>query len=453
MNQSSKPAPGPRGAPFLGNTLAILRQGQVRFQLEQWARYGDLFRYSTGPYVAHTIVRPTHVRHVLAQARDRYEKGPGYTKTRELLGAGLLTSEGDLWQRQRRLMQPPFTHKAVTPYAPLMVAATIALLDRWAAQAQQNAVVEIHREMTRLTLNIIGQTMFRVDVGERGTPLVAAYSETSTYINRRLTSFFELPLAVPTPANRRYEQAVRTLDELVYGLIAERRSQPTATDDLLTRLLAAQDEASGQRMSDKQVRDELMTIFFAGHETMAQALTWTWWLLAHHPTVAERLMDEVDQVLGGRAPTAHDLPKLPYTQMVLQESMRLYPPVWIFPRAARCDDEIDGYAIPAGSLIFPCPLLTHRHPEFWPEPARFDPERFAPPQVETRPAYAYYPFGGGPRLCIGANFAQLEGPLILATIAQRFRLRLVDSTPVLPKSVITLHPDRPIPLRLEPRRG
>jgi cytochrome P450 len=448
-NSLTKLAPGPRALPVLGNTWGILRQGQVAFQVNNWRRYGDLFRYQVGPYLAHTIVRPDDVYHVLAQRRENYEKGPGYAKTRELLGYGLLTSEGELWQQQRRRIQPPFTHRNVLPFAQVMVGATDQMLERWERAAQQGTAIDIHDEMTRLTLNIIGRTMFSFAVGESGSAMVAAYSTASTYVNLRLAAFFDLPLAVPTPANRRFKRAVRTLDQLVYQIIAERRRQPNPPDDLLTRLIYAQDEQSDSGMGDHQLRDEIMTIFFAGHETTAEALTWAWWLLAQHPEALARLENELEHVLAGQPPTAADLPRLVYTQMVWQETLRLYPPVWIFPRAAREEDEIGGYRIPAGSLIFPCQFLTHRHPEFWTDPERFDPERFAPGQEEGQASYAYYPFGGGPRRCIGTHFAALEGPLILAAVAQRFRMRLASAAPVGPKSAITLHPDRPIPMQLE----
>ncbi|HMN29150.1 MAG TPA: cytochrome P450, partial [Caldilineaceae bacterium] len=251
-------------------------------------------------------------------------------------------------------IQPPFTHKNVTPFAQVMVASTLQMLEQWEAVAQQGATVDIHEEMTRLTLNIIGRTMFSFAVGESGSAIVAAYSTASAHINLRLASFLDLPLVIPTPANRRFKGAVRTLDHLVYQIIAERRRHPNPPDDLLTRLINARDEESGTGMSDGQLRDETMTIFFAGHETTAEALTWAWWLLAQHPEVEARLAHEVAHVLAGKPPPAADLPQLVYTRMVWQETLRLYPPVWIFPRAAREEDEIGGHHIPAGSLVFPC---------------------------------------------------------------------------------------------------
>jgi len=275
--------------------------------------------------------------------------------------------------------------------------------------------------------------------------------DVTAFVNRRLASFFDVPLVLPTAANRRFKRAVRSFDTVVYQLMAARRGQQRDTIDLLDRLLEARDDATGCPMHDQQIRDEVLTLLLAWHETSAIALTWIWYLLAQHPEVEHTLQAELAAVLGGPAATAEDLAMLPYTRMVVEETLRLYPPVWPFPRAAIADDVIGGYLIPAGSLIFPSQYLTHRHPDFWENPERFDPERFTPERSAHRARYAYYPFGGGPRSCIGSHFAMLELCLVVATVAQRYRLSLRTSPPIEPMSMVTLHPSRDILMTVEAR--
>jgi cytochrome P450 len=267
----------------------------------------------------------------------------------------------------------------------------------------------------------------------------------------RSLSPVDVPLCIPTRQNRRFKHALHTIHTFVDAIIANRRADPDASSDLLAMLLRVRDEASGQGMTDQQVREEMMTIFFAGHETTALALTWTWYLLSQHPEVEESLHKELDGTLGGRSPTAADVPKLPYTLMVLQESMRLYPPVWIFVRDAIGADVIGGCHIPAKSMIVLSPYLVHRHPEFWPDPEKFDPERFTAPRCAARADYAYFPFGGGPRYCVGSHLALLETQLVLATVAQRYRLGLVPGHLVEPRMAGTLHPSHGMQMTLHPR--
>jgi cytochrome P450 len=256
---------------------------------------------------------------------------------------------------------------------------------------------------------------------------------------------------VPTPANRRFNRAIQTLDQIIATIIAERRQQPAGQPDLLDHLLSARDETTGAGMSERQIRDEVITVFFAGHETSAQTLTWLWYLLAQHPEVEQQLHTELARVLGGRTPTVADLPQLGYTQLVVREALRLYPAVWTFPRQAITGDTIAGYHIPAGSLMFPAPYLTHRHPAFWDSPEVFDPERFKPERSQDRHDYAYYPFGGGKRSCIGSHFAMQQIQLVVATVAQHYRLRLVPGQVIEPRSAITLHPAHGLRMQLEPR--
>ncbi|MDQ4077905.1 MAG: cytochrome P450, partial [Chloroflexota bacterium] len=298
-------------------------------------------------------------------------------------------------------------------------------------------------------LTIIGKTIFSTDLGEAIHSILESAVEAATFGNQRLASFVDIPLAVPTPANRRFKRALRRFDSVVYQLIETRRRQNRDSPDLLGRLLSARDEETGMQMSNRQIRDEVITILLAGHETSAVALSWTWYLLVHHHDVETKLHAELTTVLGGRRPTVEDLAELSYTRMVVEEAMRLYPPVWTFPRAAIGDDEIGGYHIPSDSLIILTQYLTHRHPDFWENPEVFDPERFAAGRAEDRARYAYYPFGGGPRSCIGIHFAMQELCLVLAMVAQRYRLHLQPGPPIEPKSVVTLHPSRDILMTLE----
>jgi cytochrome P450 len=436
---------------LLGSFREISRKGQVRFFLDNWRMYGDIVRFQIGPIVIHVIAHPDAAQHVLVQNQQNYCKGQGYEKTKLLLGLGLLTNEGAPWQRQRRLMQPPFTARAVSQFGAAMTAATAAMLRRWSDRAGDRDRLDVNEEMLGLTLSMIATTMLSLDVEAVGAEMRRAYAEACTFLNRRLATVVDLPLWVPTPANRRFNRAVRTLDQMIADIVQERRRHPHGQGDLLERLLAARDETTGAGMSERQIRDEVITIFFAGHETSAQTLSWLWYLLAQHPEVERKLHAELAEVLGGRTPTVADLPRLSYMRLVVMEAMRLYPAVWTFPRQAIADDTIAGYHIPAGSMMLPAPYLTHRHPDFWDRPETFDPERFTPARSAGRHDYAYYPFGGGKRTCIGSHFAMQQIQLVVATVAQRYRLRLAPGQVAEPRSAITLHPAHGLPMQLERR--
>jgi cytochrome P450 len=436
---------------LLGSYREIQRKGQVQFYLDNWHIYGDIIRFRIGPLVGHIVAHPDYVQQVLVQNQQNYGKGLGYEKTKILLGHGLLTNEGTAWQRQRRLMQPPFTARAVSQFAESMTGATSAMLARWRAIAGHQQVLDINDEMLGLTLGMIATTMLSLDIEAVGVDMRRAYAEACAFLNQRLAAIVDLPLAIPTPANRRFNRAIRSLDRIISTMIDERRQRPRGQTDLLDRLLAARDESSSDGMSPRQIRDEVITIFFAGHETSAQTLTWLWYLLAQHPEAEQKLHAELARVLGGRTPTVADLPQLAYTHMVVAETMRLYPAVWTFPRQAVADDMIAGYHIPAGSLMFPAAYLTHRHPAFWDNPEHFDPERFTPARSVGRRDYTYYPFGGGKRTCIGSHFAMQQIQLIVATIAQEYRLRLVPGQLVEPRSAITLHPAQGLRMHVEAR--
>lgn len=448
---SPRVAPGPPGNLLLGSYRDIQHEGQVAFFEQSWRRYGDLVRFRIGPVAAYIVTHPDDVARVLVANQANYRKGLGYAKTTILLGLGLLTNEGAAWQRQRRLMQPPFTARAVAEFAPAMAEVTQQLLASWEPVAARGEPIDINAAMLRLTLAMIARTMLSLDVGPVADAMLDAYAQACVFINHRLAALVDLPLALPLPMHQRFNRAVKTLDQIVYGIIAERQREGHDPPDLLDRLLTARDEQTGTQMAPRQVRDEVMTIFFAGHETSAQTLTWLWYLLAQHPEAEARLHAELAELLDGRAPGVADLPRLSYLRRVVSEGMRLFPAVWTFPRQAAGSDTLGGYAIPAGALVFPAPYLTHRNPAFWPDPERFDPDRFLPERLAAQHDFAYYPFGGGKRACIGSHFALQQIQLVVATIAQRYRLRLVPGQRVEPRSAITLHPGNGLIMHLEPR--
>lgn len=440
--------PGPpRSYPF-ANWIA-LRRDPLGFLTGVARNYGDVARFRLGPVFLHVVNDPELIRTVLVTRAEAFHKGRGLERAKRLLGEGLLTSEDAFHLRQRRLMQPAFRHQRISGYATVMADYAERATGRW----EPGETRDVHREMMRLTLAIVGKTLFDADVEEEAAEIGAALTESLELFNRLFTlPFGELLEKLPIPANRRFARARNRLDTTIARLIAERRRDPGERADLLTLLLLAQDtEGDGGGMNDAQLRDEAMTIFLAGHETTANALTWTWYLLSQNPDVEKRFHEEVDSVLGARLPGASDVPRLPYTRMVLAESMRLYPPAWIIGRRAIVDQELGGWRIPSGSIVTASQWITHRDPRFFPDPERFDPSRFTPEAEAARPKFAYFPFGGGPRVCIGEGFAWMEGILLLATIGRRWRMLLAPGYSVALSPSITLRPRHGMAMELRPR--
>ena len=420
--------------------------GQFRDEIGLQSRltreYGDTFRYKVGPFRVTVANHPDAIEQVLVSKSRNFKKDPFYEQMKRILGEGLLTSEGEFHKLQRRLIQPIFHHSLIKEYGQEMVEFGGRYRERW----HDGQTFDLHQELMQLTLAVVGKTLFgadverdAADVGEALGTILGVFDEPALF----LLIFFSGPAArlierVPLPAVRRFQRAVEQLDALIFRLIAEKRAAGAGGSDLLSRLLHAQEEGSG--MSDQQVRDEAITIFLAGHETTAVALTWTFYLLARHTQVEEKLHAELDEVLGDRLPTVEDLDRLSYTRKVLSESMRLYPPAWEIGRQALSDVEINGYLIPEGSSVLMSQFVVHRDPRWFPDPRRFDPERWDPEEEAKRPRYSYFPFGGGSRICIGESFAWMEGILLLATLAQRWRLRLVPGHRVALDPKITLRP-------------
>lgn len=441
-------APGPTPGPWLGNLPELRRKGMIQFYVDAWRNYGDLVRFQLGPMPTHLAIHPDHLRYILLDQRDNYTKGRTLDSVRHVLGNGLFASEGALWQRQRRIMAPIFTPKAVAMFTDQMVLAIDSLLAEW--EQKGNESFELNFSMMKLAMDVISITTLGRKIGQDSIEAANAFTIVLDYISHTASSFFALPLFVPTQRNRNLRTAYATINNFIYNVIGERRKMENPPQDLLTILIKALSEEYGQG-NDQQLRDEITTIFFAGHETTAQTLTWVWQLLEQHPTVREKLYAEVDTVLGGRVPTFADTYQLKYTRMVVEETLRLYPPVWIFAREAKEDDTIAGYHIPKESMIILSPYITHRHPDFWEFPDAFYPEHFAPAAVEARSRYAFIPFGAGPRICLGNSFALLEAVLAVAMIAQRYRVRLEVGQDIRPKMISTLRPSGPMMVHLEKR--
>jgi cytochrome P450 len=397
--------------------------------------YGDIAGLRVLNFKTIFINHPDLIEDVLVTNARKYSKGRVLRANRHVFGEGLLTSEGDFWLRQRRLAQPAFHRVRIASYAATMVEYTERLLDQWKNGEQRDA----HQEMMRLTLQIVGKTLFDADV-ERDALEVGKSLELLLEIgaNFRRTIFVK--------------REVAQIEKILYRIIAERRASGRDAGDLLSMLLHAQDE-DGSKMTDRQLRDETITLFLAGHETTASTLSWTWWLLAQNPAVEKKLHAELDSVLGDRAPTRDDLPKLVYTGHVITESLRLYPAAWGIARLAVEDHEIAGYPVTKGMGVAMAQWVVHRDPRWYDAPEEFRPERWEDDLLKRLPRFAYFPFGGGPRRCIGNTFALMEATLILATIARKFRLRLVANHPVVPLASITLRPRNGVRVTLESRRG
>ena len=429
--------PGPKRRLFSGSFLAF-RRDALKFLQRLADEYGDISNFRIGPQNVFFLNHPDYVKDVLVTHHQNFIKGRALQRTKRLLGEGLLTSEGEFHRRQRRLAQPAFHRQRVASYGAVMTDYGARTVERW----HDGETLDISHEMMRLTLAIVGKTLFDADVESEAQEIGQALTDVMNLFDVLLLPFSEYLDKLPLPQTRRFHRAKDRLDATVYRMIEERRRSGKDRGDLLSMLLIAQDEeANTGQMTDEQVRDEALTIFLAGHETTSNALTWTWYLLSQHPEVETKLHEEIDAVLGSRLqPTTDDLPRLRYTEMVLAESMRLYPPAWALGRLAINDYEVSGYVVPAGSLILMSQYVMHRDPRYFPDPTRFDPERWTPAARESRPQYSYFPFGGGPRRCIGEGFAWMEGILLIATIARHWRLRLIPDHPVELQPVITLRP-------------
>jgi cytochrome P450 len=440
---------GPKGGYFFGS-VAAFRRDQLRFYEASFRDYGDVVETKMGPYRTLLVYHPDAIEELLVTRNRDFIKSPGIQLLRPLLGDGLLLSEGDTWLRQRRLVQPAFHRQRVAGYGAVMA----DFAARHAAGWTDGAEIEVYGEMMAVTQAIVGKTLFDADVaGGDAHEVAEAARVLAEDFAARLGSVVArlIPTWVPTPSNLRSARAIRHLDAMVGRIITARRASGEDRGDLLSMLLQAQDADDGARMTPRQVRDEVMTLFLAGHETTAVTLAWTWYLLARHPEADARLGEELTAVLGGRPPAVADLPRLTYAGMVVTEAMRLYPPAYGLGRQATRATELGGHAVGASDVIIAPTWVVHRDPRWFADPLAFRPERWAGDLAQRLPRFAYFPFGGGPRQCIGNAFAQMEAVLILAAIAQRYRLTLTPGQNVKPTPYVTLRPEPGIRMRLARR--
>jgi len=438
-----KSPPGPSSLVFLGVWPGIARDW-LGFLERGIRQYGPVFafKFFTIPFCY--VSEPALIEEILVSGLGEYEKSLDYQILKRMTGNGLLVSEGEFWRRQRRLAQPAFHRERIEAYARIMTQYTERRLATWRDGDRRDA----HIEMMSLTLEIVAKALFGMDVTHEAQDFGAILD---VFMKEFLNfSLYILPEWLPLPANWRVQRATRRLDNIVYGIISERRRRGEDTGDLLSMLLAARDD-DGKGMSDAQLRSELVTLLMAGHETTANLLAWAFYLLSGNPEVEERLRTEWDLVLEGRAPAAADLRRMPYTEKVVKESLRLYPPAWGVGRRALKDVCLGEYWLPAGTNFLLPQWTVHRDARFFAEPERFLPERWTPEMEKALPRFAYFPFGGGPRVCIGAAFAQMEAQILLATIGQKWSLRLLPDPPVELLASITLRPKHGIPVRLEKR--
>jgi len=442
----NKTVPQVRGDFLLGNLSQMIANP---FQaLCDWQRdYGDLVSFRLATRQFYLFSHPKLIEQALIKQSDVFVKTYNPKKPIGLalvLGQGLVTSEGDVWQKQRRLMQPVFQRSNIMTLLPQIATAGSNLLDRWRTLGE-GVEVNLPGEMMQLTLEVITQTMFSTSVLGKIQHIAPSLETLLRYAAKNLLNPLTLPLYVPTPANQKFKQALAIIDDVIYGIIDQRRNASSAHNDLLDMLIKARDDSSGEKMTDRQIRDEVITIFSAGHETTANLLSWTLYLLARHPDVLAKLHQELDDVLQGKIPNAEDLQKLPYTRAILNESMRFRPPAGILLRKVARDTEVDGYFLKAGRLAIFSIFNLHHHVEFWPQPGQFDPERFLIPENRR---FSFMPFGTGERVCIGSHFALLESQLLLSMIVQHYDLQLLNTDEVEIEMAVTLRPKGGIPVRI-----
>jgi cytochrome P450 len=437
--------PGPKSKNPLFGVLSEFRKDPPAFLLRSAREYGDLVYLPLAHQNAYLVNRPEWIRDILVTHQSNFLKSRVLQRAKRLLGEGLLTSEGEAHTRQRRLVQPAFHRDRMAHYGSEMVACAARAREQW----QPGAQLDLAREMLHLTLAIVGRTLFSTDVSSDAEGIGQAMTTIFNLFDTLMMPFADWLQKLPLPAVRRFEKSRAVLDKVIYDLIAERRASGRDEGDLLSMLLLARDE-DRHGMTDTQVRDEALTLLIAGHETTANALIWSWYLLSQNPQAEAKLHAELDEVLAGRLPQFDDVPKLTYTTGVFSESLRLYPPAWAIGRKVKEEYTIGEYRIPADSILLLSPWVSHRDARWFADPEKFDPDRWRPEIAETLPKFAYYPFGGGARVCIGERFAWTEGVLVLATLAQRWKMRLVYGQQIATRAVITLRPRYGMSMIAEP---
>jgi cytochrome P450 len=446
---SGRPIPGPRGKPVIGS-LPEFRKSMVQALIDGYREYGDVVRFGGKVISLISIAHPDHAQYILRDNAANYHHADFEIKKLEpTFRNGLVTSQGDFWARQRKMMQPTFHRDRIESFTSMMADTTAEAVEEWQHLPGDRPVLDMRVEMQRLTLRILTNAVFSSDWADEAEKIIPAVTIANEYTNKRLLSPVDPPEWAPLPSVREFSRVRQMVDDLVYGLIADRR-KGEPKDDILSLLLAARDD-EGKGMSDLELHDELISIIFAGHETVSVCLTWTWYHLSKDPSVAQKVRDEVDETLGDRHPTLDDVRQMQYIWQVLQEALRMYPPIWVIPRTPLEPDEIDGYRLEPGEMIFISPYVVHRNTSFYDNPEAFDPDRIAPENTANWHRYQYIPFGGGPRKCIGHEFAMLEMTIIVAMVSQLFRLDLIPGHPVVPKPMVTLRPAHGMPMIVTPR--
>jgi cytochrome P450 len=431
-------------------SLPELRVNPIKFMQDSVDRYGDMVHFKLGRMNAYLINHPRYIQHVLQEKHQKYSKDTiQYRALSAVTGNGLLTSDGEEWLQHRRLIQPVFHRQRIEGFGSLMTATTEKMLFGWGEKARSGQAVDIDQAMMILALEILGKALLGIDLSGGAPELTHAVLTVLDHIVGQVKSPPGIPGFIPTPANRRFKAAMRTLDRVVTEIVQNHLDQQdSAAGDLLSRLIQTGAEGGHPVMGARQLRDEVITFLIAGHETVASALTWACYLLSQNPQIEQRMRLEIDSVLNGRTPSVEDLPALDFTRRVFDETLRMYPPAWLITRKCIEEDEIGGCRIPRGALVVIGVSAIHRHPDFWPDPDRFDPDRFSNEGSINRHHFAYLPFGGGPRLCIGKSFALAEAPLILAMIFQRYRLELDSNVPVEAMALVTQRPRGGLPMKI-----
>jgi len=442
--EKNTPIPCLPGFPFVGNIFA-LRYQRLQLLLRMSQQFGDIGAFHFGPRMVPLLNSPDLIRSVLVDQEANFEKTATVRALAvPVVGNGIFLSEGEQHRQQRRLLAPLFQHRRVLSYAQTIVKCTEHLLEQW----KEGATILLANEMRRLTLWIISQVLFGADISGEERQLGEALTDTFRYFTDAITNPIHLPQSWPTPRNRQARQALAQVNATSYRMIEERRQSGEERNDFLSLVLHAQQDGQSCPLSDQEIRDEALSLFVAGHETIANALTWCWYVLSQHSEISARMRAEGDRVLAGRLPTAADLPHLPYTLQVLKEALRLYPPVYAFTRRAISPIQLGNYQIPKDTSVVISPYTLHRRPSLFPEPECLEPERFAPEQERNIVHYRYIPFGAGPHICLGMHFALLEGHLILAALAQRLTFEFVGTRPVEPEPLLTLRPKGGVPMRV-----
>ncbi|PJZ69950.1 cytochrome P450 [Leptospira perolatii] len=422
--------------------LPLLKRDTIGFFKKLNRKFGKTVRFGIFKISVHIITQPDDVRKVLQENSQNYHKGIFYIELGRILGKGILLSEGEFWKKQRKLIQPSFHRQRISEFVQVMANETDKMLNRWKNLKQ----TDVSREMMHLTFSIVGKTLFKTEVESYANRIESAVTIALGEVSKRAKRIFPAPFHWNTPGNVRIKQSIAEMNSVVYDLIEQRKKSPS--NDIITMLLEARDEETGETMSEQQIRDEAITLLIAGHETTANALSWAFYLLSQNPEAFEKVRAEAFSVLGDREPNMDDIQKLSYTRKVVDETLRLYPPAWIIERRALGWDELGGYDVPPSTNVSICIFNLHRNPDFWNNPDQFDPDRFDEENSKDRPKYAYIPFGGGPRVCIGNVFALTEAVLVLAMVARKFRFSLVPGKKIALEPLVTLRPKYGVHLNL-----